>query len=239
MADTKLVKYDKAHQSLTVGLTALAERAKNLDITKEGVEFDIQKMVAQCQEAHEIARDRRDRELAPYVEPVTEIKSRWKPLIDGFDELFRKLKMLGGDVLRRKREEEEKKRREAEALLEEARRKEQERLAAEKRKQTVEEALAERDQSLTALGEARAAVDALPPRGAPLGVKTEAGTLFGREVWRWEVKDIESVPDAYCQKMVEGHKVDLAIKNGVREIAGIRIWKDVEMASRRAQKVRR
>lgn len=236
MADDKLVRYDKAHQSLTAGLRTLAERTRTLSLDQPNVEFDIQKLVASAQEARDIAKDRRDRELAPYVGPVTEIKSRWKPLIDGFDEMFSKLKALGGEVLRRKREEEEKRRREAEAALEAARKKEQERLASEARAKTIADALAERDESLTALGEARAAVDALPPVGAPIGVKTEAGTLFGREVWKWEVVDIDIVPDAYCQKMVEGHKVDMAIKNGVREIVGIRIWKDVEMASRRAKR---
>ena len=232
MTEEKVVRYDKALTSLTQGLTTLTERVSKMDLMAPGVEIELQRLAVSSQEARDIGKDRRDREAAPYEVPLKEVKDRWRPIIDGFDNLFRRIKVMASDVLTRKRQEEGAKRRAAETKLEEARKAEQSREEAEKKGNVQVPA---RVETLTALREARAALDSLPPAGAPIGVKTESGTLSGREVWKWKVEDIALVPDIYCQKMVEGDKVDFAIKNGLRAIPGIKVWPEIEMVSRRTK----
>jgi hypothetical protein len=219
---TEIVKYEKAHTSLAEGLKTMAQRLKDFDIGAENAEFVISDIASRCQAARDHAKDRRERELAPYVPEVKAIKERWKPLVDGFDMIFRKAKSLGADVLRRKRAEQERLRREANKKL----------LAAQKAaaKKKTEAALAKQKETIETLKEE---VDALPPEGAPLGVKTDETTLYSRKTWKWETKDVKKVPDTYVQRMVDTKKVDLAVKNGVRQIPGIRIWEDEEMVSRR------
>lgn len=234
MPETKIVRFDKAHASLVAGLDKITKNLKALNPNEDGVEFILQEMVTQAQNARDIAKDRRDREAEPYDGPLKEIRARWKPVVDGFDGLVTRIKAVAADVLRRKREEQARSRREAEARLEAARAAEREREVRERQGKPAAN-LPARTDSLSELRDARAALDSLPPEGAPIGIKTETGTLSGREVWKWEVLEVKDVPDAYCQRLVEPNKVDLAIKNGVREIPGIRIYKDIEMVSRRAR----
>jgi len=228
--------YQKTHNSLTAGLSEMTARTDSLDLTKPGVEFTLQKLVAAAQEARDIAKDRREREAKPFEEPLAEIKARWKPLIDGFDVLFKRLKVKASEVLQRQRDIEEKKRREAETRLESARAAERARFEESQHKTNgAKNDIQSRTDTLEELRRARLAVDALPPAGAPIGVKTDSGTLSGREVWKWEVEDLNQVPDAYVQRLVDPVKVDMAVKNGARNIPGIRVYSEVEMASRRTK----
>lgn len=233
----KIVRYDKTHSALTGGLATLATRVSNLDLMKPDVEFEIQQMAVTAAEARDIAKDRRAREMAPFETPLKEVKARWAPLVDGFETCVTRLKNAAAIVLRRKREEEEKKRQEAEARLAAARAEEQriEREAKQAASQTTLPTESHKE-ALTNLREARAALDALPPRGAPIGVKSESGTLSGRSVWRWETLDINQVPDAYVQRLVDPAKVDFAVKNGARVIPGLRIYEDTVMAVRKAKR---
>lgn len=215
----KIVKYEKAHASLTSGLMTMAQRLKEFDIDAEGAEFAISRMASQCQKARDLAQDRRDRELAPYVPEVKAIRARWKPMIEGFDLVFKKTKALAQDVLRKKRAAQERLRKEAhkKLLVQQA--------AAKKKNPT---ALAKQR-----IADAAEALDAMPPEGAPLGVKTDETTLYARKVWKWETVDSNTVPDTYVQRYVDTKKVDLAVKNGMRDIPGIKIWEAEEMVSTR------
>jgi hypothetical protein len=215
----KIVKYEKAHASLTGGLAKMAQRLKEFDIDAEGAEFAISRMASQCQKARDLAQDRRDRELAPYVPEVRTIRARWKPMIEGFDMIFKRTKALAQDILRKKRAETERLRKEARKkflVLQEAAKKKNSTALAKKR---IEDAAAE--------------LDAMPPEGSPLGVKTDETTLYARKVWKWETIDPKAVPNTYVQRYIDAKKVDLAVKNGKREIPGIKIWEDEEMVSTR------
>ena len=224
---TGIVRYDKARASLQRGLEELVEKVRDIDVETEGVEFVVADLAATAQKARDIAKDREKRELEPYEPQVKEIKARWKDLIGNFDLLFKRLKTLGGDVIRRKREAQARLRREATRQLEMAKKAE----AAAKKKATPKKAEIVHQK----VEQAKQALEELPPEGAPIGVKTDDTTLHERKVWKWKLIDIKKVPATYTQTYVEGKKIDLAVKNGKRKIAGIEIFEAVEMVSRRAK----
>ena len=188
---TGIVRYDKARASLQRGLEELVEKVRHIDVETDGVEFVVADLAATAQKARDIAKDREKRELEPYEPQVKEIKARWKDLIGNFDLLFKRLKTLGGDVIRRKREAQARLRREATRQLEMAKKAE----AAAKKKATPKKA----------------------------------------EIVHQKVEQAKQVPATYTQTYVEGKKIDLAVKNGKRKIAGIEIFEAVEMVSRRAK----
>lgn len=232
----EIVRYDKTRASLALVLGAKTAEADALDLALPGVEGTLGTMATKVQNALDMAKSRRDLEALPHASALADVKVRWRPVVDGLDDLFRRLKVMASDVLKRKRDEEERLRREAQARLDAAR--EAERKAAEDAKRLPVSEPTQAVAHVSALGElrsARAALDALPPSGSPIGVKTAGGTLFGRKVWKWETLDVSKVPDAYVQRLVDPTKVDLAVDNGVREIPGLRIFEDVEMTSRRVK----
>lgn len=53
-------------------------------------------------------------------------------------------------------------------------------------------------------------------------VRTEAGSASQRMEWKWEQVDFAQVPDEY--KALDGVKINKAVRAGIREIAGIRIF---------------
>ncbi|SNR98981.1 hypothetical protein SAMN04488503_2214 [Humidesulfovibrio mexicanus] len=61
-------------------------------------------------------------------------------------------------------------------------------------------------------------------------VRTEAGSATQRKVWKHEITDETQVPREYL--MVDEAKVRQAVKQGVREIPGIRIYEHTEIAFR-------
>lgn len=219
---SEIIRYERAQASLEQGLVKLARRLKDFDVSTEGAEFEISRIASQCQKARDLAKDRRDRELAPFVPKVKSIRARWKPIVDGFDLVFKKSKDLGQDILRSRRAEQERLRKEAEQKL----------LAAQRAeaKAKSKKALAKIQETAKDLKEK---VEALPPEGAPLGVKTDETTLYARKAWKWETTDINKVPDTYVKRYTDTPKVDLAVKNGKRNIPGIKIWEEEEMVSRR------
>jgi len=53
---------------------------------------------------------------------------------------------------------------------------------------------------------------------------TEFGSQYSREVWKFELLDIDKVPHEYLE--VNSKAVNQAIKMGRREIPGLKIWQD-------------
>lgn len=59
-------------------------------------------------------------------------------------------------------------------------------------------------------------------------VRTETGTTaFAKRPWKFEIEDHEKVPREYC--MPDNQKIRDAVKMGVREIPGVRIFEDIQM----------
>ncbi len=61
-------------------------------------------------------------------------------------------------------------------------------------------------------------------------VRTEAGSATQRKVWKHEITDEGQVPREYL--MIDEAKVRQAVKQGVREIPGVRIYEHTEIAFR-------
>ncbi|OQX53959.1 MAG: hypothetical protein B5M53_06305 [Candidatus Cloacimonas sp. 4484_209] len=66
-----------------------------------------------------------------------------------------------------------------------------------------------------------------------LKVTTEDGTVYERKRWTFRVINIKEVPPEFKIEKVDDKKVNAAIRAGVREIAGLEIYQEVEIATRR------
>lgn len=98
-------------------------------------------------------------------------------------------------------------------------------------RQTIQEeahqALKTGDMStLQTLSEANAALES----EAPKVIRTDSGSLSTRKIWKFEVVDPKAVPTSFL--IVDDRKVAEAVKSGVREIPGVRIWQEETLASR-------
>jgi len=79
--------------------------------------------------------------------------------------------------------------------------------------------------------EAKAAHVEAPPPPAPIPIKAETVTRSDtgvsahvRKVWKAEVVDESQVPREFCSPDMK--LIDQAVKGGIREIAGVRIWEE-------------
>lgn len=75
-----------------------------------------------------------------------------------------------------------------------------------------------------------AQVAAPPPKPAPTRQTQSGAQVQAKAVWRFSIEDEAQVPREYL--MVDERKVRQAVNGGARQIAGIRIWEDVNVAVR-------
>jgi cell division protein FtsN len=61
-------------------------------------------------------------------------------------------------------------------------------------------------------------------------VRTESGTASTKKVWNFEVIDPTTVPDDY--KVIDEKLIRVAVRNGVREIKGVRIFEEDQLNMR-------
>jgi len=64
-----------------------------------------------------------------------------------------------------------------------------------------------------------------------LKVSTDKGTVYERKHWAFKIVDFEKIPREYL--MVDTKKVNAAIRAGIRNIEGLEIYQEVEIATRR------
>ncbi len=65
---------------------------------------------------------------------------------------------------------------------------------------------------------------------APKSVRTEGGLMSTRKVWKFVIVDVEKIPKGYMT--IDEKRINQAIKNGTREISGIHIFQDTQIAIR-------
>lgn len=95
----------------------------------------------------------------------------------------------------------------------------------EARKATVE-LQAKLDAEAKKAGVASVKIDQLViPKPDPV-TRTESGTAYQRTTWEFEIEDPDKVPVEY--KVVDDRLIRAAIKNGVREIPGVRIYQKTQ-----------
>jgi hypothetical protein len=69
------------------------------------------------------------------------------------------------------------------------------------------------------------------PTPVPQGpVRTAAGTVQTRKVWKFEVEDAAQVPREFL--IVDEARIRQAVRDGVREIKGVRIFEDTQIVTR-------
>jgi len=64
-----------------------------------------------------------------------------------------------------------------------------------------------------------------------LEVRTNQGLVHERKYWTFKIVDFEKIPREYL--IVDSKKVNSAIRTGTREIPGLEIYQEVEIATRR------
>lgn len=69
--------------------------------------------------------------------------------------------------------------------------------------------------------EAPKILDPILPKEAPV-IRTETGSASGRKTWTFELIDLSKVPEEY--KILDEKKVRDAVRAGIRQIEGIRIY---------------
>ena len=64
-----------------------------------------------------------------------------------------------------------------------------------------------------------------------LKVTTDNGTVYERKYWTFKIVNFDKIPREYL--MVDSKKVNAAIRAGIRNIDGLEIYQEVEIATRR------
>ena len=77
-------------------------------------------------------------------------------------------------------------------------------------------------------GEAMNLIPTAMSDGVSNSITTEKGTTTFVEKWKFELEDINKVPDALVTRELNRAEVQKLVSSGVREINGIRIYKDIE-----------
>lgn len=244
-------QFPKMLESLKKGVGILEQKLDAIDHKKEGAELEAQDVVAKAREAADLAAGRLAEELKPFAPVVTTLRDRWQPLVKSFEGIRTRAKAVAVLALGERQKREETIRREAQEKLDAARKAEE--AAAEKVRQAAVApepeqpsasavAQGELAGTRTALREARAAVDSLPPAGAPTGVITPTGSLKPRRSFAFDVSDMALVPreflsvsDMKVREAIGAHDWDA----GPLEIPGIAIRVETTLVDRRPTKGRK
>lgn len=181
---------------------------------------------------------------------VKGVNALCKMITDSLDDTERTAKAKIGQYQARvemeRRERERKAREEAEALqrklqaeaeeanrkaAEEARKRAEEEARARNASEAEIEAAKKRAEEEAAKNAVVAPTVAAPVvQEAPKITRTEAGSASQRKVWSFEVENPEAVPREYL--MVDEKKVRDAVRMGVRDIAGVKIFEDTKTVFR-------
>lgn len=65
---------------------------------------------------------------------------------------------------------------------------------------------------------------------SPKNVRTEGGLMSTKKVWKFEVTDEAKVPKEFW--VIDQKKINEAVKNGERELPGVRIFQDTQISIR-------
>jgi len=161
-----------------------------------------------------------------YVQPlndqVKKINADFKEVKAPYEEMERIVKgRIGAYVTEQRRIREEKEREEKRRQQEEARK------LAEKQKISNQKAAAQ-------LRKEREEQEAFKPKDIEIAPKTSSNTesakVVTKVVTKFEVTDPSKVPDQY--KVVDEKLIRKAVNNGVKRIAGVRIYEDTQVCAR-------
>lgn len=206
-------------------LRARAEALASAELSREQVKAAAADLADRAARAAAMATEEAKRLLRPHQDEVRKIKAAWEPVIQEFRDVEAAAKGAAALVLSAERAEREAAEAEARRLREEAearqREAQQRALAAE---DPGDRAEAE-DAAATAWKDRRAAGELFPAMSDTVARSASGAGLFEREDWRWEVVDEAAVPEEFTVRVVDAVKVEAAVREGRRDIPGLRVFK--------------
>lgn len=174
--------------------------------------------VKQIGAAIKVSEDARKKTKQPYLDAGKQVDGHFSQIVDPLAGLKRRMEARIGDHQRRVAEEERRRREEeARRAAEEAAKKE----AAVETKDELDEAIEAHAEAAKAQKAAEA-----PPQELARARGEYGAVATTRTVWMHEVTDATKIPREYL--IVNDAAIKAAIKAGVREIAGIRIYEHTE-----------
>lgn len=210
-------------------LATIHRRLDGLTIASQPQALGVHNGLAEVKRLRETVESTRKAQVGPLNEQVKAINNAWRAVTEVLDKLEQtaKRKLLAWQQAERERIAREQEA--ARKRQEEAARREQEalrRAEEAKNSRSREKALAEAQKA----GQELMAARVEEPMDAPTGIKTDSGTTWTRPVWTFKVADPQLVPREFL--CVDEKAIRAAIAKGVRDIAGVTIWQDEQLATR-------
>ncbi len=190
-------------------ITALAEQCKNIIITNDASLEEAKELAKQAKKIETYIEEKRKEITKPLLDKKKQIDDFAKNLTQDLSEATKSLRLQ----IQKYEEEKERKR------LEELRR-----LEEEKRKAEEELRKAQQSNDIVSQIQNIEKVNQIAVNEMNLAIQKTSSL---REIWTFELKDLSKVPIEYLQ--LNEAAVRQAIRNGVREIPGIRIFKQKQL----------
>lgn len=196
--------------------TLLSERASSLEVWDDESAIEATDLTKLVSTQLRLVEDERKLMVKPLNDHVKYINARFKRYSDPLSEV---LTILKGKILRHQQEQRAIAARQAEIARQEAARKaaEEEELKKNAAHHSENELVIEEPTPQSV------AVVSGPVRGS-------FGTTSIRKRWTWEIVDFALVPDAY--KQIASASVTAAVRDGAREVPGLRIFETEELSVR-------
>jgi len=191
--------------------TQLEEKVKTLEITNEESCQKAAELLATIAKYEKKINEECEKRIAIPKTFIKKVKARANEVVKPLTNSKKIVKLKLKDYKTRLEME----RREMEKKAEEERKRLQEQLDKEAKKKGIEPVK-------------------LPKIAMPkekLKVTTDNGTVYERKHWTFKIVDFEKIPREYL--MVDTKKVNAAIRAGVRKIAGLEIYQEIEISTRR------
>jgi hypothetical protein len=231
-----LLAADEHAEALTALESAAATVKRSLEITVTGDDSAAaaaNAMLALKNEGKTIEKIREEA-VRPHLDAQKAINGVFKPVVERLEKVSRQI----GESLLAWRREEERKAREEAARLEKIRLD----AAAAKAKADADAAAAAKANDADAALDAAMAQEAARevveaprvvnpmPLAATGAIRSSAGTVSTRKVWRHRVVDPQAVPREFMS--IDDGKIGSAVKAGAREIPGVEIYEAEELSRR-------
>jgi hypothetical protein len=191
------------------------------------------KIVVEARKLRKIADNAHDKEKEPYLRGGQQVDNFFKRFSERLTRIEKVLNELGTDYQRRKADEA---RREAAAIAAKAREEEDRRRAAAAKAESEQRDRHAAEHNARAAEAQREAQRADQVAAAPAAdlvrTRTDSGVLAtAGTVWTYAIEDFDAIPlnelRYYIKKEVIDSAIKQAIRMGVRQMAGVRIFEDV------------
>jgi len=255
---TELLARDPQIAALSARVSGVEAIASALAVTTDDECLIASSNLAEVAQVRKGAEARRKHIVGPQNEAIRRINDFFHQLVDPLERAeatlktkilaYRRVQEEAAAIERRQAEEE--RRRAAEAEFARLRALEDARLVAEAaeraRREAQAEPMASQAEKAAAVAAERAATLALavetkaaqqatlarvviaPAREIAKTIATRAGSVTARKVWRFEIVEPMRVPHEYW--VVDEKRIGEAVRAGVREIPGVRIYEDELLA---------